>query len=252
MAKIYIINVGTNTSDENIGIMSPLFVKENTFEFVSFWQKNGLIRYSDIKCFNSENSISTYLPEGVHSYYTHNDPEFETFTYGDLPEKNPRAANLKNAVIGDFLFFLARLVPYKDGEFESPKKGAFYLIGFLKVEEIYKTESNFIENESKIKNNAHYKRYLALGEFTEDVGRIFKGNLQESVRFKHPVLVNKNFCDKFLRDINDNLFDWDEKKGTELQRIGSYTRAIRAFIDENNNPELWRAFWKYINKNIQH
>jgi hypothetical protein len=34
----------------------------------------------------------------MHSLRVHNDPEFESFTYGDYPEHSPRAANLKKFI----------------------------------------------------------------------------------------------------------------------------------------------------------
>ena len=39
----------------------------------------------------------------------HSDPEFDTFTYGDNCDVNPRAMGMRGVNRGDFLLFISRL-----------------------------------------------------------------------------------------------------------------------------------------------
>jgi len=250
MARIFIANVGVNSFyQRKYRIMSPIFTN-GSFEFISIKERSNIIgntipTYSKIKCVNSIHKLSYYLPKKVKTYRVHDDPEFMTFTYGDST-KNSRSANLKYIRSGDYLFFLARLVTFENSNFYH-KKGSFYLIGYLKVEDIFISEEDINENRLLLKNNAHFKRYELgyenIGEFI-----IIKGSEKESQRFKKAVPVNKKFCDEVLRTKEGKMFNW--KKGTEIQRIGSYTRTIRTFIDEKELHSLWGKFWKIINSHI--
>lgn len=249
MTKIYIANVGVNRSDEKRGLMSPIF-PDNTFEFIPIKEPKSYIgtnytTYQDVKCYNTDNSLSSYIPKKIHTYRAHNDPEFVTFTYGDLI-KNARSANLKNIFKGDFLFFLARLTPYREGYFLKDY-GAFYFIGYFQINGIYTSEESISKNLNILKNNAHYHRYKAhfdrIGELL-----ILKGDENNSIRFKFAIPIDKNFCDKFLKDAHGKPFDWKPEKHTINQRIGSYTRTIRNYINQNLQPELWNYFWNFINK----
>jgi len=231
-----------------MGLMSTLF-PNNTCEFIPIQEPKSYVgtnyfTYKDIKCYNTDKPLSIYLPDKIHNYRAHNDPEFVTFTYGDI--NNARSANLKNISKGDFLFFLARLTPYRERYFLR-NYGAFYFTGYFQISGIYLFEEDIIKNAKILKNNAHFHRYKAhfdkIGEFI-----ILKGDKNNSIRFKYAVPVDKDFSDKFLKDAYGKPFDWKSEKATVNQRIGSYTRVIRDYIDQNSQQELWNNFWNYINK----
>ena len=138
MRRIFIINVGVNASHGSL--RSPIF-SDGTFEFLPIPEsrdsKRGcpectlLPRYLDL--FREK---LLYLPRKSYNLRVHNDPEFETFTYGDYPTRFPRASNLRYIVKGDYLFFLARMVEWKNGSFSGT--AGFYLVGFFDIEDVVK------------------------------------------------------------------------------------------------------------------
>ena len=247
MVKVFLANVGVNRSDEKRGMMSPLF-PNNTFEFIPIKEENKIVgenipTYLTIKAFNSNNSLARYLPEKVHKYRVHNDPEFVTFTYGDVTH-NSRSYNLLKIQKNDYLFFLARLTPYRENLFHK-SEGNFFLIGYFLIEGIYRTEQDIYDNVQKIQENAHYKRYQynyeEIGSFL-----ILKGDTNKSRRFIHPIRVDRSFCDNFLLDAQGRPYNWKENPKLENQRIGSYTRTIRAVLDSQVNLKKLQSFLNYI------
>ena len=127
MNRIFLINVGVNASHGNL--RSPIF-RDNAFEFIPIPETgrrvscpgcSTLPRYKDLLTNNGIN-ILQIIPKSFSDLRVHNDPEFISFTYGDYPNSSPRAANLKKATKGDFIFFLARLVSHNNGSFG---KGGF-------------------------------------------------------------------------------------------------------------------------------
>jgi len=214
VATIFIANVGVNSYDASArGMMSPIF-PDRKFEFIPIKEPARITgvnipRYSDLRCVNQQAKISLYLPERVRQYCAHDDPEFITFTYGDVTRWS-RGSNLQWLQPGDFLFFLARLVPWQDGNF-SANKGGFYLIGYLEVNRIFQEEGEISEYSALLANNAHFKRYQNGQEKIGDF-RIIKGNPKSSKRFSHAITLDKTFCTRFLRDKYGNEFDWQDGK----------------------------------------
>ena len=247
MTKIYLANVGVNRSDEKRGMMNPLF-EDNTFEFIPIKENkrvkgNIIPTYETLKAYNSDLPLANYLPEKIHNYYAHNDPEFITFTYGDMT-KNSRSRNLLKIEKDDYLFFLVRLTPYRNNQYIK-LEGNFYLIGFFQIEGIYKTEQKIEENSEKLKENAHYKKYIT--DYEEiDSSFIIKGDIKKSKRFKYPIRVDRSFCNKFLTDIDGREYKWKNDLKFDNQVIGSYTRTIRSILDSEKEPEKFQKFISYI------
>ena len=162
--------VGVNTADAaRRGLRSPVF-PDGTFEFVPikeesrFSQAEGIRSYSDLPSWTGRaRSLAGFLPERVRLYRAHADPEFETFTYGDI--LSVRAANLAGVEPGDQLWFLARLWDH-DGTRWTGASG-FYFIGLLEVEQNrFFAAGTRLEGippavRKRIGNNAHYHRLLA-------------------------------------------------------------------------------------------
>ncbi len=249
MTKVYLANVGVNRSDEKRGMMSPLF-QDNTFEFIPI-KENKEIKGKDIptykmlKSYNSNSSLADYLPEKIHSYYAHNDPEFATFTYGDMI-KNSRSRNLLQIEKDDYLFFLARLTPYRNDKYIK-SEGNFYLIGYFQIEGLYKTKQELNENSEKIKENAHYKKYRLNFEKVESFF-IIKGDIKRSKRFKYPVRVDRAFSNNFLTDVYGRAYKWKNDSKFDNQVIGSYTRTIRSVLDSEKNPEKFHGFYDFLKR----
>lgn len=240
--KIYIANVGVNKSKNSRGLMSPIF-GNSTFEFIPIPLCYPSF-YRDLKCFNSDDSLTKYFPKGkeyLADYRVHDDPEFETYTYGDLP-KNPRGSNLQNIQEGDFLFFIANLTRYENKKYFK-KDFSFYFIGFFEIEKIIKNKIDIELNSERIKNNAHYKRYIEDNE--KEINFFIIASSKNSRRFKKAFEVTKEFCDSCLRMKDGTKFNWDRHK-TEIQCIGSSTRTARCHIGEKKDKERWNNFWNEI------
>ncbi len=139
--RIYLANVGANASHRFAGPVFP----NGRFEFLPIPESPDLpgplaVRYGDLRSFyDPDQSLAAYFPERVRALATHNDPEFETFTYGDNCEANARAAGLKSAGPGDYLVFLVRLAEWSGGSPKGPTgRHGFYLVGVLRVEGVMK------------------------------------------------------------------------------------------------------------------
>lgn len=251
--KIFFVNVGVNSSDaRKRGIMSPIF-EDGRFEFIPIkevrkYAHKGrpFLRYKDLKCFNSDDPLTKYIPAKYHGYTVHNDPEFGTLTYGDLCNKNQRSSNLKKAEKGDYIFFLARLTPFKNGVFQK-REAKFFLIGFLHIEKIIILNNKSPVSNKKtelIKNNAHTKRFLS-GD--KEIAWVFKGT-KESIRFKYAVPFDIEFLRKTDLTYSDGSMIRCNSKN-ENTIIGSAFRTCRAVLDSNKprDKEKIKKLFREIN-----
>ncbi len=233
-SQIVIINVGMNTK---YGLPGPLF-NDGTFRFVPIPEtkkvRNGL--------------GETYRQLGLEDWvsnpdnYAHNDPEFETNTYGDYRMSKRgvrlRSANLFELNKGDFLFFFSSLSKLRDRK--RLKVTGFYLIGFLEIEKIFAPKE--AKSSLEVRNNAHRRRENDSG-YT-----IWKGT-KRSTLFKTAVPMNRRSVDKYLRTSAGDLLPWDkpDKNGnqrTEIEIINSATRTSRLI----KKREYRKEFWKLIKK----
>jgi len=143
----------------------------------------------------------------------HLDPDLRspTATYGDNCRRAGRAYSLRRAQPGERIVFLARLV-------SSTGRSGFYLVGALEIEDAM---------EDVIRDpgpgwwdaNAHVRRARATDDW--DSFWVFKGTgASRSFDVAIP----------FTRRDTEGLFGdgcrWPSHR-TELQTIGSYTRAVR-------------------------
>jgi hypothetical protein len=247
MDNVFLINVGVNASHGQL--RSPVF-DDGTFEFIPIPERGRprscpecetLPRYCDLESFNNLNLLK-FIPKKYCHCRVHNDPEFVSYTYGDYPTISPRAANLKKVEKGDFIFFLARLVKYKNVGFT--KKAGFYFIGYFEVEDILR-EATATPKQSilrKFINNAHVRRALYDSKLWNGFW-VFKGS-KKSCRFDYSVPFSKGFFEKIIKNSRGRDIIWDRR--TELQVIGSHTRACRMINEENT----LRQFWTIINEHF--
>jgi len=238
VSRIFIINVGVNASHGNL--RSPVY-RDGKFEFVPIPEpiksKRGcpnclfLPRYRDL--FKEK---LQYVPPKCYDLRVHNDPEFETFTYGDYPTIIPRASNLRRIEKDDYLFFLARMVKWENGKFSN--KAGFYVIGFFEIEKVIKeiTSEPSATLLKEIRENAHMKRAMWNPEWYDRFW-IFKGS-KRSERFEHVVPFTRGFVDRVLLDRECNKLMWGRKR-SELQVIGSHTRACRIIQDKERVKEFF-------------
>ena len=249
--KLYVANVGVNTSSaRQRGLKSPVF-PDDTFEFVPIKEAarfaiDGMTTYTDITAVNGHGeSLAAYLPKKTAGYAAHNDPEFVTFTYGDV--MSPRASNLQYIKPGDELWFLARLWDFKDARWSGASD--FYFIGKLFVEQnILIPENTSTDNihptlQERIHNNAHYRRLVSAE--TKDPFRIIIGDCKRSARFCHALRVTPDVAALLYAASYDEKNDTFIRQGQVVRNrsnprprrfsyFGSTTRSIQAFLDSEN------------------
>lgn len=231
-ARIFLVNVGVNASHGSI--RSPIF-SDGTFEFLpipeprSLWAPT-LPAYPKLSSFNDPSEpLSTYVSDHYRNVRLHDDPEFRTFTYGDNPNASPRAAGLRSCGPGDYLFFLARLAPYREGRFVGDP--GFYLVGFYLIEEVLKDVTTFPVGRdfTVFGANAHVRRAVYHRK-TLDGFWVWKGSSERSLRVQKAVPLDRALCEATLLDAKGAPWSWTSHR-SDLQVIGSYTRSGRLAID---------------------
>ena len=163
-----------------------------------------------------------HAPSGWHRRAVHLDPDLESDipTYGDNCRRVGRAFSLRRAQPGDVIVFVARLHP----ENAAP---AFFLVGALTVEELL---PDVIADPGSgwWDSNAHVRRARASGRW--DSFWVFKGAPRSGLFVR---------AQPFRREEAGQVFGrgwrWRPNR-TELQTIGSYTRAVRRVEGEG---EAW-------------
>lgn len=154
-----------------------------------------------------------HAPKSWSARVVHLDPDLtsEVPTYGDNCRTAGRAFSLRHAQSGDILIFLARLQPR-----QSP--AGFYLVGCLEIEDAL-TDVSSDPGPGWWDGNAHVRRARA-GHAWNSFW-VFKGG-RRSGWFQHAVAFTKPEAAAVFGDV----WRWRTER-TDLQTIGSYTRAIR-------------------------
>jgi len=243
--RIFIINVGANTSSP---LQSPLF-DDGRFEFAPIPEyapidSNKILSFADLRQFNYPDqpflALYSELPLSPDAK-VHSDPEFLTFTYGDNINQK---SNLRDIRVGDYLFFLSRLVPFSDTRFQH-EQAFFALVGYLEIAEDINDPNSSMFTSPAFVRNAHVRRWLANPSSFYKFA-IFKGSTR-SRRFRYAVRFDREFVENVpLLKADGSTWDWD--RTTELGIIGSNTRTVRMYIDPKSKDGLKQAekFWHYI------
>ena len=232
--RIYLANVGANAGHR---LASPLF-DDGTFEFLPIPEddrnldtSSGAVRFRDLRSYyDSNRDLLSHVPQDLWGMACHNDPEFETFTYGDSGT-NPRSSNLTRMEAGDVLLFLARLERKVDG------KRGFYLIGGISVDLVLPRVLRPLSNPAndRFARNAHVIRARYTGEW--DGFWLFGGSSQ-SRRFERAVPITREISERVFMDKKGNPWDWSRQ--TETATIGSYTRTCRCMLDASDLAQAQR------------
>lgn len=237
--RIFIINVGANTSHPQ---QSPLF-HDTTFEFMPIpGEHEEGMTYADLRQFNDPDIplFDLFASPAISPLKkVHNDPEFATFTYGDNLSKKGGLSQLR---AGDFLFFLARLVPYVEQQFDE-QNAIFALIGYLEIEERFDTSDDPMFTSSAFNRNAHVRRWANNPDSFADYA-VFKGSTN-SRRFHTVVPFDRKFVEH-IPILKKDRTAWEWGKQTDLGVIGSNTRAVRMHIDPKKDKERAKRFWRRI------
>lgn len=141
----------------------------------------------------------------------HLDPDFTSTpaTYGDNCRRAGRAFSLRRAQRGDVIVFLARLVNHEAG---------FYLVGGLEIDDVLVDVASD-PGPGWWDANAHVRRARAIGVW--DSFWLFKGG-EASRQFGRAIRFAREDAAKVFGD----TWRWPAHR-SELQTIGSYTRAVR-------------------------
>jgi hypothetical protein len=204
---VFLANVGVNSSH---AARSPLF-EDGTFLFVPIpeaieWRP-PMVRVDDLE------AIGTYVPPSWRQRAVHLDPDLisPTPTYGDNCRRAGRAFSLRRAAPGDLIVFLARL-------HSMDKAAGFYLVGCLEIEDVL-ADVTTDPGRGWWDCNAHTRRARTTGVW--DSFWVFQGTpasrfFGRAIHFRH----------KDADVLFDNTLRWPSHR-SELQTIGSYTRAVR-------------------------
>ena len=250
MSRVFLVNVGSNASHS---FCSPIF-EDRPFEFIPIPEDRELdplygVQYKHLKSFNfPENDLMKFVPEKFWNRTMHSDPEFDTFTYGDNCDVNPRASSLKTVERGDFLLFLSRLQSWRNNAFQN--EFGFYFIGYLHVDQIVKSVDSRLNSITmeRFAINAHVRR--AMSELNLWDNFWLFGGSSWSKRFNKAVPVTRELCDQVFLTSTGLNWRWDKKR-SDLQVIGSYTRTVRPVIDQSDHSHKSRSriLWNWINEN---
>jgi hypothetical protein len=177
MSKIYLINVGANTSHRGTA-RSPIF-EHDTFLYVSFPHAG-------------EPGTRPYPPSArrfirnVDPLHTHFDPDWENLTYGDYC-RNRRAVALRRAEVGDTLLFWSLLWRNTGQRWEDfTGERGWYLIGALRISEILEEGQSPKDakpsNAKRAAKNAHFCQRIL-----DPDNRVFIGSIRYSTLFPKAV-----------------------------------------------------------------
>ena len=206
---VFLANVGVNAGH---AARSPLF-PDGTFALLPIpeprpWRK-PMLRLDDLP------HLQVHAPRSWRERAVHLDPDLTSAnrTYGDNCRRAGRAFSLRRAEAGDLIAFLARLQPSAGGQ------PAFHLVGCLEVADALRDVTGD-PGPGWWDANAHVRRARATNRW--DSFWVFKGG-DSSRHFEHAV--------GFARRETEILFGAEATRWpghrTELQTIGSYTRAVR-------------------------
>lgn len=209
-----LLRVGIDKSSD--GVLAPIF-QDGSFEYIPLSEtdpKSGEKRtYNDLNGRNGK-QLSSYLPKGVVDRKIHLDPEFTTFTYGDVGRK---AGYLLKLEPGDILVFYAGLTPHKSSEHPE----ALYIIGYFTVKDVLDFKNYSINEIRKIRKrypeNSHPKRGSGLGEMVLVVGDPEKSQLLEK-----GILISEKRLNKIGRNYHAVSSQMRELLGIQ----GSIQRSI--------------------------
>jgi len=195
--KAMLLRVGIDKSSD--GVLAPIF-RDGSFEYIPLSEKDETSTekrtYTDL-IGKKGKPLSDYLPPKVANRKLHLDPEFTTFTYGDVGRKAGYLTKLKH---GDILVFYAGLTPY----LESEHPESLYIIGYFTVREIidfheimdsHKSSTSKIRRiQRKYPNNSHPKRDLDLHKMVMVVG-----DPEQSKLLEKAILISQKKLNKIGR-----------------------------------------------------
>ncbi len=247
--EIVMINVGANKNHS--GLISPLY-EDGSFFFMPIPEEgkepdackdlfSGCPKLPTYRDFIKDPEVWQYISNRYLEKRVHNDPEFDTFTYGDNPDikvGRGRAARLKNHLRkdeGDLLFFFAGLTSIRDSK--KTKIYHFHFVGFFEICDILPHLIKMpTEKELKIfGGNAHIRRGQAKADFFNKFW-VWKGS-DNSQRFLKAVPFDRELGAKILLDSKKREYDWPTDRSDE-DLLGSRARVARQILGDDRKRIL--------------
>ena len=203
----FIANVGVNASH---AARSPLF-DDGAFRLLPIPENVPWL--PPMLTMASLSHLADHAPASWRGRAVHVDPDLTSGvpTYGDNCRRAGRAFSLRRAQGGDVIIFLARLQP-------SDAAAAFHLVGCLEIDDAL-TDVTADPGRGWWDANAHVRRARATGIW--DSFWVFRGNGRSRL-FKQAIPFGRQEAQQLFT----GTMRWLEHR-TELQTIGSYTRAVR-------------------------
>jgi hypothetical protein len=204
----FLANVGVNAGH---AATSPIF-EDGSFALTpipeAYRWRPPMLRFADIEAHT--------LPAGWVSRAAHVDPDLTspTPTYGDNCRTAGRAFSLRRAAKGDVIVFVARLQDSTDGA------AAFHIVGGLEIDDIL---ADVVRDPGPgwWDHNAHVRRARAHARLWNSFW-VFRGTSGNSRLFEKARRFGRDEATRVFGD----TWCWRSTR-TELQTIGSYTRAVR-------------------------
>ena len=211
--KILFLRVGIDRGCG--GALSPIF-SNGTFEYVPIPESSELLEGRGVTYAMLPGRHGDTLDKYSGSMgYTHYDPEFETFTYGEPSE--PKRSQLLRLSDGDHLVF------YSGFQGPNIEKGTCFVIGYLTVRKIHRVPLNESwppTSLAHLHRNAHFRRK----------------NPEESL-----VVVEGDPCRCQLFKIARQLSDSHQKVLPNLEEVigfgGSVMRAIGRWVPDSHTDK---------------
>ena len=204
----FLANVGVNSSH---AARSPVF-GDGSFVLLPIPERDPwsppMLRLADVA------GLTAYAPAAWREKAVHLDPDLSATppTYGDNCRRAGRAFSLRRAAAGDLIVFLARLQP-------ATATPGFHLVGCLTIDDAI-SDVTSDPGSGWWDHNAHIRRARATGHW--DSFWVFKGAHGRTRAFRK--------AHRFDRHEAEAVFGpgwrWRASR-SELQTIGSYTRAVR-------------------------
>jgi hypothetical protein len=231
MPKIYLINVGANSSHQKEA-RSVIF-RNGSFRFVT---------YPDEYC-------DTQYPKFVRDYVsdpinlrTHLDPDLTNMTYGDYCA-NRRARALLAAEEGDVLIFwglLWRMTEPREDVWDCNDRG-WYVIGAIRIETILESGQGVAQLKSAQRQRALSNAHMVGARVdSRELVRVFLGDMRHSARFDFAVdfevYQDHGLMQKVVRSSDGRSIEWKESP-----RWNSVTRSCRAILDLGDSDGRKRA-----------
>lgn len=151
--KALLLQVGIDK--QSAGIYGPIF-EDRSFEYIPKPAKNqaGAGETYNQRQGRKRLPLAVYLPRTLKNAPLHDDPEFETYTFGIT---SPLPASLRELREGDLLVFYAGLQPFH----ADPFRIGLYIIGYFTVKDVVEfrdlsTIEAHLHNE-RLSHNPHVK-----------------------------------------------------------------------------------------------